>query len=79
MISFGGGILNGGELTVTNSTLSGNGAQFGGGIYNTESGMLTVQESELCDNFASLGADLYNAGELFLINSIVCDLFDTSS
>ena len=57
--SFGGGILNTGTLTVTNSTLSGNSAtgvgggltDFGGGIFNT--GTLTVTNSTLSGNSAT--------------------------
>ncbi|MGI8687136.1 MAG: hypothetical protein ACR2M3_01030, partial [Thermomicrobiales bacterium] len=48
----GGGILNnGGTLTVTNSTLSGNSATNGGGIYNN--GTLTVTNSTFSGNSAT--------------------------
>ncbi len=44
----GGGINNSGTLTVTNSTISGNGASDGGGICNT--GTLTVTNSTISGN-----------------------------
>ena len=46
----GGGILNAGTLTVSNSTLSGNSANFVGGIYNQ--GTLTVNNSTISSNTA---------------------------
>jgi hypothetical protein len=49
----GGGIFNGGTLTVTNCTLSGNSAGFGGGILNR--GTLTVTDSTLSGNTAPAG------------------------
>ena len=60
--NFGGGILNsnGGTLTITNSTLSGNAAGFGGGTFNT--GTLTIVNSTVSGNMASEGAGIYNAG-----------------
>ncbi|MDG2991576.1 filamentous hemagglutinin N-terminal domain-containing protein [Candidatus Synechococcus calcipolaris G9] len=47
----GGGILNNGTLTVTNSTISGNTATAGGGIINT--GMLTVTNTTISGNTAT--------------------------
>ena len=67
---FGGGILiNGGAvLTVMNSTLSGNTAAFGSGVYN--GGGLTIVNSTLSDNAASSeGAGVYNATTLTISNS----------
>ena len=49
----GGGIFNDGTLTVTNSTLSGNSAGWGGGIANVSSGTVTVKDSTLSGNSAS--------------------------
>ena len=49
-----GGILNGGTLTITNSTLSGNSASVGGGISN--SGTLTVTNSTFSGNSARMFA-----------------------
>src|SRR5262249_60219394 len=60
-IAFGGGILNAGTLTVTDSTLSGNsvgvGGQ-GGGIFNE--GTLTVTSPTLTGNTASGGGGISN-------------------
>jgi hypothetical protein len=48
-INYGGGIINFGTLTVSNSTLSGNSASYGGGIAN-EGGTLTVSNSVFSAN-----------------------------
>jgi hypothetical protein len=56
--SDGGGILNGGTLTVTNSILSGNSAFQGGGILN--GGTLTVSNSTLSGNSAFDGGGISN-------------------
>jgi hypothetical protein len=60
--NFGGGILNGvgATLTITNSTLSGNMAAFGGGIFIE--GTLTIANSTVSDNMASEGGGTYNSG-----------------
>ncbi|CAG0988016.1 hypothetical protein PLCT2_02302 [Planctomycetaceae bacterium] len=60
----GGGIYNGGTLTVQRSTLSGNSAAWGGGIYNW--GTLTVQCSTLSGNASAThdGGGIYNRGAL---------------
>jgi hypothetical protein len=78
----GGGILNAGTLTVSNSTLSNNTASNGvnggdgGGIYNT--GTLTLNDSTLSDDMAVAagpafgfhgGGGIYNDGTLTLSNS----------
>src|SRR5262249_54199603 len=56
----GGAIFNNGTLTVSGSTLSGNSAGYGGGIYNA-SGTLTVSDSTLSGNSASVfGGGIYN-------------------
>ncbi|MCO5206950.1 MAG: hypothetical protein M9928_18215, partial [Anaerolineae bacterium] len=56
----GGGIYNeGGTLTVSNSTLSGNSAENGGGIYSFE-GAVTVTNSTFSGNSANYGSGIYN-------------------
>jgi hypothetical protein len=59
---FGGVIYNGGTLTLTNCTLSGNIAYNGGGIYNV--GALTLNQCTLSGNSASgfngTGGGIYN-------------------
>jgi hypothetical protein len=67
----GGAISNatyqGGTVTVSNCTLSGNSAaDFGGGIYNGANGKLAVRGSTVVGNLAPVGADLYNLGSLSL-------------
>ena len=56
--SCGGGILNLGTLTLTGSTLSGNGGFFGGGIYS--SGTVALDQVVLADNNANNGGGIYN-------------------
>jgi hypothetical protein len=69
----GGGLYNGGTLTVTGSTLSANTAtNSGGGIYN--SGTLTVSDSTLSGNAANgNGGGIYNyfSGTLAVSDSIM--------
>jgi hypothetical protein len=55
----GGGIFNGGTLTLSNSTLSGNSAFFeGGAVYND--GTLTVSNSTLPGNTAGVGGGIFS-------------------
>ncbi len=61
--AYGGGIENAGRLTVTNSTLFGNSATFGGGgIFNAPEGTVTVINSTLSGNSAMFGGGIYNNG-----------------
>ncbi len=71
----GGGIYNGGKLTVQNSTLSGNSADNGGGIYNQSGNTLTVQNSTLSGNSASAsGGGIYNnSGTLNPSNTLIAN------
>ena len=66
--------LSAGAVTVSGSTLTGNSATYGGGIYNL--GTLTIRDSTLLGNSALLGGDLYNAGLVSLFNSIIGDRYD---
>ncbi len=73
IFNVGGGILNnGGTLTLTNSTVSGNTAAGGGGIAN-EGGTLTLNSSTVSGNTANgVGGGIYNSsGTLTLNNSTV--------
>jgi hypothetical protein len=56
----GGGIQNAGTLTVSNSTFSGNNADFSGGIHNA--GTLTVSNSTFSGNSADGGGGIFNNG-----------------
>jgi hypothetical protein len=68
-LGFGGGIFNGGTLTLTESTVSGNTAFVGGGITNV--GTLTLTESTVSGNIAFLGGGITNVGTLTLRESTV--------
>ena len=69
--SNGGGIENAATVTLTiiNSTLSGNAAGLGGGVFN--SGTLTIINSTFSNNMASQGGGIYNpgSGRLTISNS----------
>jgi hypothetical protein len=65
---YGAGLYNGGTLTVSNSTLSGNtNFEYGGGISNY--GTLTVTNTTLSGNTASTGGGIANAGMLTVAGS----------
>jgi len=53
----GGGIANYGTLTVNRSIISGNGAAYGGGIYNRD-GIVTVQDSVISGNAGQYGGGM---------------------
>ena len=65
----GGGIENAATVTLTiiNSTLSGNAAGFGGGVFN--SGTLIIINSTFSSNMASEGGGIYNSGSGMLTSS----------
>jgi hypothetical protein len=67
----GGGILNGGTLTVTTSSFSGNSAAAGGGIENE--GNLTVTNSTFSGNTAGDGGAINNVGTVTISNSTFSD------
>jgi len=65
----GGGIVNNGALSVTNSTFSGNSADHGGGAIHNN-GALSVTNSTFSGNSADHGgAAIYNNGTLSVTNS----------
>ena len=77
-VNNGGGILNGGSLTIANVTINGNQAGaaslaqtgYGGGIFN--SGTLEVSNSFIHNNSANFsGAGLSNTGMLTITNSAI--------
>ncbi|AFZ51180.1 Cadherin domain-containing protein [Dactylococcopsis salina PCC 8305] len=65
----GGGIFNDEDLTLTNSTVSGNSAQFGGGIDNR--GTANVTNSTVSGNSAQFGGGIDNFGTANVTNSTV--------
>jgi hypothetical protein len=69
----GAGVDNedGGTMTISNCTISGNTAGLGAGIFN--GGMLTVANTTLSDNMAANGGGIYNSGGgiLSITNSTV--------
>jgi hypothetical protein len=68
-LSNGGGILAAGTLTVSNSTLSANSADYGGGMYKTD-GTLTVTNCTLSANSASyFGGGIYNASGMLTVSN----------
>lgn len=76
---FGGGIYNGpaydyenqnsvgGQLTLVDSTVSGNSAFAGGGILNADGSTLLVQDSTVTDNTAAYGGGVANVYGIFII------------
>jgi CSLREA domain-containing protein len=67
----GGGIYNQGNCIIDQSTVSGNSARLGGGIYNDTGGTLTVQASTLAQNSGNDGGGLYSRDTADLINVTV--------
>ncbi|MBI1298795.1 hypothetical protein GC175_27995 [bacterium] len=72
--TYGGGILNGGKLTVVDSLITNNRAAVGGGILSAE-GSLEVVDSTIADNHAEGfggGIAVFN-GEVMVQNSTIRD------
>ena len=67
----GGGISNSGTLTLMNSTVTGNSADAGGGIWNTGEMTMTLTNSTVTGNSAEVGGGIWNGGALTLMNSTV--------
>ena len=75
--AFGGGIFNGGSLSLGNSTVRGNVAGFeefpgeGGGIFNDVGAQVTLTHSTIISNGAPEGAGIRNLGTMVIGNSTV--------
>ena len=72
----GGGIFNDGTLTLTNSTVSGNTASFGGGVLNDFGATLTLNDSRVSGNttggaLGGTGGGIVNFGTLTLNTSSI--------
>jgi hypothetical protein len=81
IVGSGGGISNGGVLTIINSTITNNSASRffgkGGGIYNSQSGTATIAGSTISSNRATAanaqpeGGGIYNLGAIAISNSTI--------
>lgn len=71
--SYGGGIFNNGDMEIKNSTISGNMAHFGGGIYNEEGKHLTIKNSTITNNWSVYAGGIGNKEYLYLSNTIVAN------
>jgi hypothetical protein len=70
----GGGILNGGTLTVINSTISGNRARNDGGGIDIDGGTVTITNSTISGNSASgSGGGIWNGSTLTITNSTISE------
>ena len=67
----GGGIVNIGSLVVTDTTVSGNRADRGGGLFNAGLVTATIKRSLFTDNQARAGSALLAYGTLELVNSTI--------
>jgi hypothetical protein len=65
----GGGMFNGGLLTIDSTTISDNSGSNGGAIYNDGAGMSTLTNSTVSGNTASEGGGIFNIGEFAITNS----------
>lgn len=70
----GGGINNGGKLTLENTTITGNSGESGGGILN--SGIVTIADCKIYGNTATnegMGTDIHSYGTLSITGSMIED------
>lgn len=65
----GGGLHNLSSCTLEDTTISGNQASSGGGIYNSQNAFLKIIASTIHDNEALSGGGIANNGQLRLVNS----------
>ena len=67
----GGGIQNGGTLVITDTTISGNRADRGGGLFNGGLGSATIDRSLFTENRARAGSGIGAYGILNLVNTTI--------
>ncbi|MCA9102605.1 MAG: hypothetical protein KDA63_15705 [Planctomycetales bacterium] len=69
----GAGLWNGGDLTVTDSLITGNhgtgGAAYGGGIFNHYNGVVSISRTTISGNTSRDGGALYNRGDATIVDS----------
>jgi uncharacterized repeat protein (TIGR01451 family) len=64
-VAEGSGIFNAGALTVIDSTIADNTADFGGGLYNAAGATAILTDTLVTENrVTNFGAGIYNAGQL---------------
>ena len=67
---FGGAIINNGTMSITNSTISNNSADLGGGVRNQSGGTMSITNSTISNNSANVGGGIYNdSGTMTILNS----------
>jgi hypothetical protein len=71
----GGGIYNQGNLTLTNSTVTGNSAPASAGIYNASTGIMYMAGDTVNNNTATsgLGGGIGNTGQMLIINCTIAE------
>jgi len=68
----GGGVLNDGNLTMSDCNVIGNSATKGGGIQNTDNGKLTILSGNIESNIASTGGGgIRNTGVMKVVNAVI--------
>ncbi|BBD65798.1 hypothetical protein NIES4072_05230 [Nostoc commune NIES-4072] len=67
----GGGIFSSGILSVDRSSIIGNTAEYGGGIYGNYEGAITVSNSLISNNNAGKGGGIYSSVSLSVENSLI--------
>ena len=73
----GGGIHNGGTLEITETKVSGNRADRGGGLFNGGLGTATIERSLFTENRARAGSGISAYGILNLVNTTIhANMFD---
>ncbi|HKP13891.1 MAG TPA: hypothetical protein VJZ91_17345, partial [Blastocatellia bacterium] len=71
--STGGGVFNGGTLTLTNVLLSDNSAGVAGGVLNALGSQMTITNCTLSGNSSEAGGGILNNGMLTLTQSTLSD------